>query len=50
MDLLRRGTAVLWFVQGDAATKDEDDGVLHGGGGARMAEGRERRKTRERGE
>ena len=43
------GAAVLWFIQGDAAAKDEDDSVLRGGGGARAAEGRERRKTMERG-
>ena len=47
---LRRSAAILWFVQGDAAAKDEDDGVLHGSGGVRAREGCERRKTKERGE
>ena len=47
-DRLRRGVAVLWFVQGDATAKGEDDSVLSSGGGARAAEGRERRKTMER--
>lgn len=47
---LQRSAAILWFVQGDAAPKDEDDGVLCGSGGARAAEGRERKKMIEKGE
>ena len=50
VDQLRRNAVILWFVQGDAAAKDEDDGVLRSGGGARVAESRKRRKTMERGE
>ena len=37
-------------VQGDAAAKDEEDGVLRGGGGARVTESRERKRTKETGE
>ena len=41
--------SILWFVQGDAAANDEDDEVLCDDGGARAIEGRERKKTLERG-
>ena len=37
-------------TQVDAAAKDKEDEVLCGGGGARVAESHERRKTKERGE
>ena len=37
------------LTQVDAAAKDEEDDVLRGGGGARVAESHERRKTMEKG-
>ena len=36
--------------QVDAAAKDEEDGVLHGSGGARVTKSHERRKKKEVGE
>ena len=45
----RRGAAILWCVQGDAAAGVEAEAKVDGGGGARGAEAtRDRRETKRR--